>query len=260
MSHPKGYVSSDYLRMVGESVKHLKQRTYELMQVQPSQKILDVGCGPASDTIELGRLVGPEGQVFGVDHDQAMVDEAEARVREAGVSAWVHHKRAESNALPFEPDMFDASRSERLFQHLPDPESTIVEMVRVTKPGGTIVLLDTDWGSASTDTTEIDIERRLARVHADMAANNGYSGRGLYRLLRQQGLEDIKIEVYCNWSTSYTFAREATLLPEVERIALAAGIVTEEEVQRFRARCEQADAEGVFFGCVNQMLVVGRKP
>jgi ubiquinone/menaquinone biosynthesis C-methylase UbiE len=259
MTQPKGYVSSEYLRMAGGSVKHLKERTYELMQVQRGQKVLDVGCGPASDTLQLGALVGPAGQVFGVDHDQAMVDEAEQRARQAGVAAWVKHKRAGSDSLPFETDTFDACRSERLFQHLPDPAPTVAEIVRVTKRGGWIAVLDTDWGSASTDTVETDIERRLARVHADMVAYNGYAGRQLYRLLRQQGLADIKIEVHPNWSTNYAFVRQVTLQPEVEREALAAGIVTEEEVTRLRRDFEQADAAGMFFACANQVLVVGRK-
>src|SRR5512144_2422282 len=110
MNQPKGYVSSEYLDMVRDSVKHLKQRTYELMQLRPGQKVLDVGCGPATDTLELGRLVGEEGEAWGVDHDQAMVDEAQRRASEAGLEGRVRHRRAESNALPFETDTFDACR------------------------------------------------------------------------------------------------------------------------------------------------------
>ena len=260
MDQPKGYVSSEYLDMVRDSVKHLKQRTYELMQLRPGQKALDVGCGPASDTLELGVLVGPQGEVWGVDYDQAMVDEAERRARAMGIAAWVKHQHAESTSLPFASDSFDACRSERLFQHLIDPGGTLKEMVRVTRRGGWIVVLDTDWGTASMDTTETDVERRLMRVHADMAAHNGYAGRQLYRLFKQQDMADVHIEVHCNWSTSYAFTREATLLSQVERIALEAGVVTEQEVRRLRTQMEQADVQGTFFGCANQMLVAGRKP
>jgi ubiquinone/menaquinone biosynthesis C-methylase UbiE len=260
MNQPTGYVSSEYLRMAGESVRHIKQRTYELMQVQPGQVVLDVGCGPASDTLELGKLVGPQGQVYGVDHDPAMVAEAERRAQEAGIAAWVLHKHAESDALPFDSNFFDSCRSERLLQHLPDPVPTVAEMVRVTKSGGAVLLLDTDWGSGSFDSTETDIERRLARVHAELAANNGYAGRQLYRLLKQAGLLDVKIEVYSNWSTNYAFTRQVTVQPDVERVALEAGIVTQDELQRLHAQYEKADADGLFFGCANQMLVVGHKP
>ncbi len=260
MSEPKGYVDSEYLRLVGESVRHLKNRTYELLDLEPGRRVLDVGCGPATDTIELGRRVGPQGRVLGVDRDRAMLAEAESRARQMGVSDWVRHLRADSAALPFASDSFDAARSERLFQHLLDPHLTLAEMIRVTRSGGLVLVLDTDWGSASTDSAEVDIERRLARAHADRAANNGYAGRQLYRLFRQAGLQDIGVEVYVNWSTDYSFVRRATLLDEVERIAVAEGIVTDQEVRRLREQYERADAEGAFFSAANQMLVVGRKP
>lgn len=260
MSQPKGYVNSEYLRLVGESVRHLKDRTYQLLDLEPGKSVLDVGCGPATDTIALGRGVGPQGRVIGVDHDAAMLAEADARAREARVSGWVRHVHADSAALPFASGSFDAVRSERLFQHLRDPHTTLAEMVRVTRSSGLVLVLDTDWGSASTDTTEVDIERRLARVHADRAANNGYAGRQLYRLFKQAGLQDIAVEAYVNWSTDYEFFRRATLLDEVEHIAIAEGIVTEQEVRRLRDQCERANAEGAFFSSTDQMLVIGRKP
>jgi ubiquinone/menaquinone biosynthesis C-methylase UbiE len=144
MIQPKGYVNTDYLEVVGDFLKHLKQRTYTLMNILPGQIVLDVGCGPASDTIQLGRVVGPSGKVYGVDYDQAMIDEADQRADKAGVSGWVKHQRANSGSLPFESNTFDACRSERLFQHLLDPERSLSEMTRVTKPGGWIVMLDTD--------------------------------------------------------------------------------------------------------------------
>ncbi len=253
-------MDTEYLRLVGESVQHLKNRTYELLERAAGKRVVDVGGGPATDTIELGRRVGSAGRVFGVDRDPPMIKQAEARAHDAGVSAWVRHVLADSAALPFAADTFDAARSERLFQHLPDPRPTLAEMIRVTRSGGLVLVLDTDWGSASTDTTEGDIERRLARAHADHAANNGYAGRQLYRLFRQAGLHDIHVEAYVNWSTDYAFTRRATLQDEVERIAIAERLVTEQEVQRLRAQLERADAEGAFFSYASQMLVVGKKP
>ncbi len=260
MSQARGYMDADYLRLVGESVQHLKNRTYELLELTAGKKVIDVGCGPATDTIELGRRVGPEGQAFGADRDPSMIKQADARARAAGVSAWVRHVLADSATLPFRADAFDAARCERLFQHLLDPRPTLADMIRVTRSGGLVLALDTDWGSASTDTSEVDVERRLARAHADRAANNGYAGRQLYRLFRQAGLQDIRVEAYVNSSTDYAFTRRATLQDEVERIAIAEGLVTEQEVRRLRDELERADAEGAFFSYASQVLVVGRKP
>lgn len=260
MTQPKGYVDSEYLQIFGDFVKHVKERSYTLMQIQPGCKVLDVGCGPGTDTIPLAALINSTGQVVGVDYDQAMIDEAKQRAEKAGVNAWVKHKQADVASLPFESNTFDSSRSERLFQHLPNPEQALSEMARVTKSGGWIVVLDTDWGTFSVDTPEVDIERRLARIRAERNLNNGYAGRQLYRLLKRQRLASITVELFPLFSANYAFTRQGSLLDETEREALASGVMTSEELQRWRTSLEEADAEGIFFGSVTQIMVAGRKP
>jgi ubiquinone/menaquinone biosynthesis C-methylase UbiE len=54
----------------------------------------------------------------------------------------VKHQRADSSALPFDPDTSEACRSERMFQHLSEPARALSEMTRVTKAGGWTVVLD----------------------------------------------------------------------------------------------------------------------
>jgi ubiquinone/menaquinone biosynthesis C-methylase UbiE len=259
MPEPKGYVDSDYLRAASRLLQGAKQRSYAFMQIHPGHKVLDVGCGPGTDTVVLGQMVGSSGRVFGVDHDAAMVSEANRCAKDSGVSAWVEHRQAEATALPWEANEFDACRSERLFEHLLDPEAALAEMVRVTKSGGRVVVLDTDWGSLSTDTEETDIERRLARVHAERRLDNGYSGRQLYRLFRRCNLADLRIEMIPTFVTSYALARQILTLDRTEKEAVAAGVVTEQEVERWHISLERADAEGVFFASVSLVLVGGCK-
>jgi hypothetical protein len=133
-------------------------------------------------------------------------------------------------------------------------------MIRVTKTRGWIVVLDTDWCSLSIDTTEADIERRLAHLLIERGLRNGYSGRQLLRLLRQQKLTEIKIEVHPLLVTDYAFARQVALLDKVEHLALTTGVVSEEDDQRWRASLERADSINAFFGTVNQIMTAGRKP
>ena len=229
------------------------------MQIQPGYKVLDVGCGPGTDTIALGQIVGSTGQASGVDYDAAMVAEANQRAENSGVSAWVKHQQADATALPWEANEFDACRSERLFEHLFNPEQALAEMGRVTKPGGWVVVLDTDWGSLSTDTEETDIERRLARVLAERCLHNGYSGRQLCRFFKRRNLEDITSEMFPTFVTSYALARQIATLDKIEKEAVAAGIITEQELERWHISLERADTEGVFFGGVSMVLVGGRK-
>ena len=259
MSQSKGYVDPEYLQVVEQLVQQTKQRSYTYMQIQPGQRLLDVGCGPGTDTIPLAQLVGPTGHVVGVDCDPAMIAEANQRAEQSDVSTLVKHKQADVASLPFESGEFDASRCERLFQHLHNPAQALAEMARVVKSGGWIVVLDTDWGTVSIDTPEVDIERRLTRVHAERCLHNGYSGRQLYRLFKQQKLADISIEVCPQIITNYALARQIVLLDQAEKEALTAGIITSDELQRLHTSLERADSEGVFFSSGSLMLVAGRK-
>ena len=133
-------------------------------------------------------------------------------------------------------------------------------MVRVTKRGGWVVVVDTDWGTGSIDTSEVDIERRLARVQAERCLNNGYSGRQLYRLFRTEGLDSLVLEAFTLPVLSYPLARKVGRYDIVEREALSAGVVTAEELDLLHASLEQAEAEGTFFTMGSMVLVGGRVP
>ncbi len=199
-----------YLQTLALRIKPLKERSYELMHLRDGLRVLDVGCGPGTDTIPLSRFVGSIGQVVGIDIDEQM------------------------------------------------PERILSEMVRVTKSGGWIVVADTDHSTMTIDTPDLDIEWRLRRFRSDIA-RDGYVGRQLYRLFRQQGLENMVLEIYPLFSTDYTLARYLTLLDEVENEAIAADIITEEELRCWRMNLERANKEGIFFCCINMVIVAGRK-
>ena len=144
MSILKGYVGSDYLHLLEEQMMDFKRRSYALMNIQPDDSVLDVGCGPGTDTIHLAGLVGAAGEVVGIDYDASMVAQVNQRALEAGLGDLVKHEQGNATSLPFPDARFDSSRSERLFQHLICPEQTLFEMARVTKPNGWVVVLDTD--------------------------------------------------------------------------------------------------------------------
>jgi ubiquinone/menaquinone biosynthesis C-methylase UbiE len=259
-SQHKGYVDATYLDTVQKLLNNFKRLTYEQMRAQAGQKVLDVGCGPGTDTIPLARWVGTSGQVIGIDYDADMIAEAEKRALEAEVGAWVIHKHADAIALPFGSDYFDACRCERTFQHLHDPVKTLSEMARVTKSGGWIVVLDADWGSLSIDTSEIETERRYVRFFTEHMANNGYSGRQLYRLFKQQGLVDVSVQMCGVPFTDYAFARQIMIMDRFEQEVIASGAVAVQDLDRLHTCWEKANADGDFFASMSMMLVSGRKP
>lgn len=259
MSESRGYVDPEYLQAAANRVEHIKKLSYERMRIRPDHKVIDVGCGTGTDTIALGRAVGPSGQVVGIDYDEGMIVQANLRAKEEGLEEWVTHQRADVASLPFDSDYFDSCRSERLFQHLPKSERALSEMIRVTKPFGWVVVLDTDWGSLSVDTVDVDIERRLVRFFAECYMHNGYSGRQLYRQFKRETLEDVSVEMFPSHILSYAIAQESGIMERAAQEALAAGVLTDDELRHLHEGLEEADAKGVFFASFSMIMVAGRK-
>ena len=83
MSQPKGYVDADYLDAAARLMAPSKRRSYELMHLEPGHRVLDVGCGPGSDTLSINKLVGPAGEGYGADYDAQMVAQANERAHQA---------------------------------------------------------------------------------------------------------------------------------------------------------------------------------
>ena len=259
MSQPKGYVDADYLDTTTRLMSPSKRRSYELMHLEPGHRVLDVGCGPGSDTLAISNLVGPAGEVYGADYDAQMVSQANERAQAAGVSAHVTHRQADACALPWQANFFNASRSERMLQHLRDPERAFVEMVRVTRPSGWVVVLDSDWGTFTIDSDEPELERRLVRFHTEKRMNNPFSGRTLHRLFRSYGLQEITIEVYPVFLTDYALARKLMQLDQIAQEAQAAGVIDRDEFMRWQASLERSAAIDGFFTNTNVVTLAGRK-
>jgi ubiquinone/menaquinone biosynthesis C-methylase UbiE len=255
----KGKVDASYLAALSVAVRRDKERSFELLDLAPGASVLDVGCGPATDTIALATRVGPEGCVVGVDFDPEMVALADTRAREAGCESTVTHRVADAMVLPFRDDTFDACRSERMFQHLPDPAGALAEMIRVTRPGGRVVVFDTDHFSVTMDSLERDIWQRLARYRCEHRITSPWATQQLYRLFREAGLTDLTVEPRSNAVLDLEFADLALGWEALVTDAVAAGVVTADEVARLRASMEADAASGTFFGYWTMILMAGTK-
>jgi SAM-dependent methyltransferase len=260
VTQPPGYVDPAYLDAAARLAAGGKRLSYARMHIAPGAAVLDVGCGPATDTLPLAALVGPAGRVAGVDQDAAMVAEAERRAQAAGLGERVEHRQADAAALPFDTGAFDAVRCERLFMHLRQPEQALAEMMRVARPGGRVVVMDTDWGTRSVDTPETELERRMARVLAEVCLNNGYSGRRLYGMAKRAGLADLQVDVVPLYVTDYGLWRLLSRMDVAGAEAVRAGAMTADEVARLDASWRAAGEAGTFFALTSMVMVTGIKP
>lgn len=259
MSLDDGYVSADYLKRVAETARALKQRSYQLMQITPGDRVLDAGCGPAIDTLALAAAVGAQGKVYGLDSDPTMLVEAQRVTEQAGVTSQIEYIEASAMQIPLPNNSIDATRAERLLQVLPPEaeQAVLRELMRVTKPGGRLVLIDTDWGSASVDFSDNELEHRLLHFFATRMRPNGFAGRRLYALCHDQQLEEIELEVTPYIEHHIDQTPFAQWLPDT---AMAAGVISGDEAQHWKDELRERSQQNSLYSCVNIVIVSGQKP
>ena len=252
-----GYVAPSSLRSIADFAAALKTRAHELLQPTTGQRLLDVGCGPGVDTAWLAPLVAPSGMVVGIDRDAGMIRAAAGRGRRGQPAA--AHLVGDGSALPFRTAAFDGVRADRVLQHANDPEALLAEMVRVTRPGGTVLCVDTDWASLSIDAADDRLERRIVGLVAEEFAQ-GYIGRQLARRLTGAGVDVTAIELCpVRWDSLDTFRR--TSFPATNAVAalLESRRLSSDDWQRFIGTLERSDADGVFFATATVVIVTGTR-
>jgi len=132
--------------------------------------------------------------------------------------------------LPFPAGSFDACRAERVFQHLPDPLRALTEMIRVTRPGGRVLVLDTDWGTTAVNGAGRRLTQRVLEGFGDHIAQ-GWIGRQLPGLFHQAGLNDVVVAAETSWSREMSAATDRPC-PQLAAGAVDQGAITAEEARR----------------------------
>lgn len=239
-------------------IAQIKRLSYQEMKLSAGASVLDIGCGPGLDTVNLADIVECLGHVTGIDADPEMVREADELARRRGVTGWTEHKLASALALPFPDNVFDACRCERVTQHLSaeDGLTVVEEALRTTRPSGRVVFIDTDWASVSVHSTNPAIERRIA-MRSAFTWKNGFAARGLLAAFRNCGLRNIELQV-----TNIRLSREEIdqhVRQMISEPEFADDTMTTEDVEDQLLALKAAEEDGTFLATVNMILCRGEK-
>jgi SAM-dependent methyltransferase len=170
-----------------EAIRRLRAWERAQLALTPGRRLLDVGCGPGHAAVILAEDLGDGGEIVGLDASVEMI--AVARERARAARCRVRFTVGDALALDEPDDAFDAARSERTLQWLPDPRAAVDELARVVRPGGTVSLIDTDWSTLSIDVGDDDIARRLRSAMQSERGRPATVGGRLPELLTAAGLE-----------------------------------------------------------------------
>jgi ubiquinone/menaquinone biosynthesis C-methylase UbiE len=165
--------------------------------LEPGMRVVDVGCGPGTITADLAALVAP-GEVVGVDAAAEVIAQAAAAHPRDNLT----FTTGDVYALDAPDDTFDVVFAHQVLQHLSDPVAALRELRRVTRPGGTVAIRDSDyagfvWSPADPALDEwLDLYHRLTR-HNGAEAD---AGRYLHRWAREAGFTEVTVS-----SSTWTF-------------------------------------------------------
>jgi SAM-dependent methyltransferase len=118
----------------------------ELLDLQPAEHVLDIGSGPGFLACEMAAVVGADGSVHGLDPSESMLAIAAHREHAPG-SAPTEFRAGDAVALPYPDASFDAAVCTQVYEYVEDMPAALAEARRVLRPGGRLLVLDTDWDS-----------------------------------------------------------------------------------------------------------------
>jgi SAM-dependent methyltransferase len=157
-------------------------------------RVADVGCGSGAVTSAMLEIVGPSGQVVGVDPAAERLASARALVGDA------RNVELRVGALPatgLEARSFDFVWCQYVFEYLAEPRPALDELIRLARPRGTVAVADIDglgrahWPAPPLVDEGFDVlVRALEKTGFDLQV-----GRKLFQLFRGAGLGDVRATV-----------------------------------------------------------------
>jgi SAM-dependent methyltransferase len=207
----------------------------------------------------MAREVGASGRIVAIDASAPMVDASRERAKREGLTEQVSLQVGQATELEFADAGFDFAVAVQVYLYVKDIERALAEAARVLKPGGRLVVVDTDWDSLVWLTADRERHRRIieARVRE---FSQPHLPPQLPRLLARAGLAVEKVESYPVLNLRYD--RESFsggLIESTPSIVAKLGI-ERAEAEAWAAELQSRTGEGDYFFSLNRYLFLARRP
>jgi arsenite methyltransferase len=116
----------------------------DALAAAPGEQVLEVGCGAGLLLREIGAAVGERGRAVGIDVSNDQIGVARAYCDDMGQ---VEARLEDLRAVAACDGLFDATVSVQVLEYVPHVETALAEVARLTRPGGRLVNVATNWAT-----------------------------------------------------------------------------------------------------------------
>lgn len=232
---------------------HQRSELMRVLSLRSGEHILELGSGNGIFARELVDCLGSGGRVVGLDSSETINGMAQHFCPQG------EFVLGDAVSLPFEDVTFDAVVAAQLFSFLDDVDQALKEAFRVLRPGGRIVILDTDWDTLVWQNNTPDLMARMLDAYKAVYAD-AHVPKSLPQRLVRSGFCNITSESFVVLNTDFgdnTYARQtagfATAIMEG-----SPEFSSEDQMNWLDDQKNLDQSEGFFFS-LNRYIFSGRK-
>jgi ubiquinone/menaquinone biosynthesis C-methylase UbiE len=243
------------LQKQNDTLQIFTWRCFQEAGIKPGMKVLEAGCGGGDVALLLAEMVGPEGQVVGVDLNPQALEAARQKVEAAGHNNIIF-KQGNLQDVALDAD-FDAVVGRLVLFHLKEPAKILRHLLNCLKPGGLVVFQDYNLLAARAYPFAPLFDQTLGRIIKAfrLAGSDPEIGLKLNEIFRQVGLPgptmrcEASVSAGPEWDGYEQLAMlTRTLLPFMQKVGLAAAGEVEVATLADRLRAEITEMGGVGHG------------
>ena len=167
----------------------MTERLFREAGIGEGQRVLDIGSGIGDVSMIAARLVGPSGEVIGVERNAEYMARARERVAAVGFRN-VKFVHADVNDLPV-PGPFDAAVGRLILTFIPDPVAVLRSVSRLLAPRGVVAIIEPSWTPAIAFNARVPLFSCLLTTTHELFQRLGIDterGPNLHRIFQDSGL------------------------------------------------------------------------